>query len=283
MFPNPGFSVMIKRISSLQNPLVKEFLVLQEKSRERRKTNQMVIEGTREISLAMKSGYSLTALLFCPDILPSSQFLELFPLDPLRTEATEISTEVFNRLAYRKDSGGVIALAEAPLKTLSSLTLPETPLILVLESVEKPGNLGAILRTADAAGVSAIILCDLLTDLFNPNTIRSSLGTIFTNQVAMASTDDAIIWLQEKGINLFAAALTGNTWHHEANYTVPSAIIMGSEASGLSEKWLSAAGTCIKIPMNGKVDSLNVSASAAILVFEAMRQRGFICTSHLPA
>jgi len=274
---------MNKVITSIQNPLIKQLLVLQEKSRERRKSNLMVIEGTREISLAMKAGFRLTALLHCPSLLLQQQFHELYPQDRVPCEVTEISVEVFNRLAYRKDNGGVIACASYGPKSLDGLILPESPLILVLESVEKPGNLGAILRTADAAAISAIILCDPLTDLYNPNTIRASLGTIFTNQVVMASTDETVTRLQEKGISTFAAALTGNTWYHEANFTTPSAIVMGSEAFGLSEKWLSAADACIKIPMNGKVDSLNVSTSAAILVFEAMRQRRFTCTSHLPA
>ncbi|MBE0647055.1 MAG: RNA methyltransferase [Bacteroidales bacterium] len=274
---------MNKVITSLQNPLIKQLLLLQEKSRERRKSNLMVVEGIREISLALNAGFQLNCLLHCPDLLPQDQFHELFPSDQVSCEVIEISVDVFNRLAYRKDNGGVIASARSEPKELSGLILPEFPLILVLESVEKPGNLGAILRTADAAGISAIILCDPLTDLYNPNTIRASLGTIFTNQVALSSTDDTISWLQEKGISTFAAALTGNTGYHEANFILPSAIVMGSEAFGLSEKWLSAAGTCIKIPMNGKVDSLNVSTSAAILVFEAMRQRGFTCTSHLPA
>ncbi|MBL7139146.1 MAG: RNA methyltransferase [Bacteroidales bacterium] len=274
---------MNKVITSLQNPLIKQLLLLREKSRERRKTSLTVIEGTREISLAMKAGYRLTTLLYCSSILPLQQFLELFPQEQISCTVTEISVEVFNRLAYRKDSGGVIACAKTAPKGLSDLLMPEQPVVLVLESVEKPGNLGAILRTADAAGISAIILCDPQTDLFHPNTIRASLGTLFTTQVVSASSTDTIAWLKEKGIRMFAAALTGNTWYHEVDFTVPVAIIMGSEAFGLSETWLSAVDARIKIPMQGKVDSLNVSSSAAILVFEAMRQRGFICTSRVPA
>src|SRR5665648_236137 len=151
---------MNKVITSVQNPLIKHLLLLQEKSRERRKANLMVIEGTREISLAMKAGFRLTSLLHCPDLLPQPQFHELYPPDQVPCDVTEISVEVFNRLAYRKDAGGVIACAPSEPKRLDGLILPEYPLILVLESVEKPGNLGAILRTADAAAVSAIILCD---------------------------------------------------------------------------------------------------------------------------
>jgi len=242
----------------------------------------MVIEGSREISLAIKAGYRLTSLLHCASILPRELFNKLFPQEQIPCEVTEISTGVFNRLAYRKDNGGLIACAKTELKGLSNLLMPESPMILVLESVEKPGNLGAILRTADAAGISAIILCDPQTDIFNPNTIRARLGTLFTNQVVTASSADTIAWLQENRINTFAAALTGNIWYHEADFTVPAAIVMGSEAFGLSETWLSSTDVCIKIPMRGTVDSLNVSTSAAILIFEAMRQRGFTCTSHLP-
>ncbi|MFH1937799.1 MAG: RNA methyltransferase, partial [Bacteroidota bacterium] len=198
-------------------------------------------------------------------------------------EVIEISVEVFNRLSYRKNNGGVIACAQTKSTGFSDLLMPECPVVLVLESVEKPGNLGAILRTADAACISAIIVCDPQTDLFNPNTIRASLGTLFTNQVVTASTMDTMAWLKEKGMKIFAAARTGNTYYHEVDFTVPAAIILGSEAFGLSETWLSAADTCIKIPMQGKVDSLNVSTSAAILIFEAVRQRGFICTSRVQA
>jgi len=271
---------MDKVITSLQNPLVRQFMLLQEKSRERRKTSLMVIEGTREISLAVKAGYQLTDFLYCPEILPQFQFHEFFRSDKISCGLTEISKEVFNRLAYRKDNGGVIASAKAEQKSLSQIILPDSPLLLVLESVEKPGNLGAILRTADAAGISAIILCDSQTDLFNPNTIRASLGTVFTNQVVTASTDSTVTWLKDNGIRTYAAALTGSVRYDEEDYTSPSAFIMGSEAFGLSEQWLSSADQCVKIPMNGKVDSLNVSTSAAILIFEAMRQRGFTCTSH---
>ena len=274
---------MNKVITSLKNPLIKQLLLLQEKPRERRKNNLMVIEGIREISLAMKAGYRLTTLLHCSQILALNRFGEVFPQKQTSCEVTEISIEVFNRLAYRKDNGGVIACAWTEPKGLSDIRLPERPVILILESVEKPGNLGAILRTADAAGISAIILCDPQTDLFNPNIVRASLGTLFTNQVVAASSIDTIAWLKEKGMKIVAAALTGDTWYHEVDFTVPAAIVMGSEAFGLSETWLSAADTCIKIPMQGKIDSLNVSTSAAILVFEAMRQRGFTCTSHVPA
>jgi len=275
LFSNQYVQEMTKIITSIQNPLVKRLMLLQEKPRERRKANLMVIEGMREVFLAVQAGNQLTSLLFCPEILPPAQLQELFLPAMLSCEVTEISREVFNRLAYRKENGGIIACASTDEKSLSQLVLPSFPLILLLESVEKPGNLGAIFRTADAAGISAIIVCDPSTDLFNPNTIRASLGTVFTNQIAIASSEETIPWLREQGISSFAAALKGEVWYHEADFTLPSAIIMGSEAHGLSDPWLSSADTCIKIPMNGKVDSLNVSTSAAILIFEAMRQRGF--------
>lgn len=270
---------MQKVITSLQNPLVRQILQLQERSRERKREQLMVIEGVREIILAMKAGYPLTVLFHCETILPDADFFRLFPQNQLPCDVVRITSEVFNRLAYRKDNGGVIACARAVSRGLSDLDLPAPPLILVLDSVEKPGNLGAIIRTADAGGVSAVICCDPLTDLFNPNTIRASLGALFTRQVVAASSSEAVAWLKGNGVRIFAAALTGAVCHHEADLKGPVALILGSEAFGLSDTWLSAADQCIRIPMQGYVDSLNVSASAAILVFEAMRQRGFTCTS----
>jgi TrmH family RNA methyltransferase len=186
-------------------------------------------------------------------------------------------------MAYRQDSGGMIALAEPRRLSFGDLKLGREPLLLVLETVEKPGNLGALLRTADAAGLDAVILCDPQTDIYNPNAIRSGIGCIFTMQVVTATSAEAIGWLRASGIRMLGTALTATHYYHETDFRGPSAIIMGSEASGLSETWLGGADDLIKIPMMGKIDSMNVSASAAIVIFEAMRQRGFTCTSRPPA
>jgi len=266
---------MKKMISSLQNPLIKTLLTLQEKPRERRKQNLLVIEGMREVGQAIGAGLEVVNLIFCPEIVsPSDETLLLARL-PASCDVVEVTRQVYNRLAYRKDSEGLIVMAQGKTLTLQGLTLPDNPLIMILEKVEKPGNLGALLRTADAAHIDAVILCDTQTDLYNPNIIRSSLGTVFTNNVVVTTSREALDWLIQHEITIFAALVDGNTWYHQVDYIMPTAIVMGSEALGLSETWHEQAHWLIKIPMRGKVDSLNVSASAAIIVFEAMRQRGF--------
>jgi RNA methyltransferase, TrmH family len=178
-------------------------------------------------------------------------------------------------MAYRKDSGGLIALAEPKRLLFADLKLSSNALLLVLESVEKPGNLGALLRTADAASLDAVIICDPQTDIYNPNAIRSSIGCIFSMPVVTASSEEAIAWMHVTGIKIFGTALTATHYYHETDFNQPAAIIMGSEANGLSNTWLEGADDLIKIPMMGKIDSMNVSASAAVVIFEAMRQRGF--------
>ncbi len=263
---------MIEKITSSQNPKVKNILKLQQKSSERKAQNLIVIEGLREINLAIKSGMKLKSLFVCSDIISIDDINIKLESD---TQMFEISKVVFEKLAYRGSTEGLIALAEPKFYSLDNLKLRENPLIIILESVEKPGNLGAILRTADAAIVDAVIICDPLTDIYNPNTIRSSVGCVFTNQVVAASSDETIDWLKEKGIKSFAAALTATENYHETNMKGPSAIVMGTEAVGLTDKWLKNTDNQIIIPMSGEIDSLNVSTSTAILVFEAMRQRNF--------
>ena len=263
---------MIEKITSVQNPKIKNIVKLQQKSSERRKQNLVVIEGMREISLAIKSGIQFKTLFICPNIISIDVVMTNVNINVQRFE---ISTEIFEKLAYRDSTEGVIALVEPQQLKLENIKLQENPLVIVLESVEKPGNLGAILRTADAAKVDAVIICDPLTDIYNPNIIRSSVGCVFTNQVIACSTDETINWLKENGIKSYAAALTANKYYHEKDFTQPTAIVMGTEADGLTEKWLKGADEQIIIPMSGEIDSLNVSASTAILVFEAMRQRNF--------
>ena len=265
---------MAKVISSLQNPLIKNVLLLGEKPRARKEQNRIVIEGWREIRFAISSGFHLTDLLYSPELVSDSDLKSLVPADT-QINMTEVSIEVFNRLAYRKDSGGLIALAEPRRLVFSELRLSKQPLLLVLETVEKPGNLGALLRTADAANLDAVIICDPQTDIYNPNAIRSSIGCIFTMPVVTSSSEDAIAWMRAAGIKMFGTALTATRFYHETDYNQPAAIIMGSEANGLSSIWLEGADNLIKIPMMGKIDSMNVSASAAIVIYEAMRQRNF--------
>jgi len=265
---------MARFISSSHNPVIKNVLLLEEKPRARKEQDRIVIEGLRETRHAADNGFIITDLLYVRELVPESD------LDALVTGSGEaaltcISQEVFNRMAYRKDSGGLIALSKPKRYHFGDLLLKDRPLLLVVETVEKPGNLGALLRTADAAGLDAVILCDPQTDIYNPNVIRSSVGCIFTMPVVTVDTHEAIAWFRAAGIRMFATALTATHYYHETDFNQPAAIIMGSEANGLSSAWLEGADDLIRIPMMGKIDSMNVSASAAIVIFEAMRQRGF--------
>jgi TrmH family RNA methyltransferase len=260
------------QISSLNNPKVKTLIKL-EKSGHRAEMGLFTVEGKKEILLCAEAGYEITELYFCPDIVKDASLVE----SPLfkSTQLIEITQPVFEKLAYRESRDGYFAVAKINYKKLDELQLSKTPLIVILEAVEKPGNLGAILRSADAADVDAVIVCDKKTDIFNPNAIRSSLGCIFTNQVVCCSNEECLTWLKEKGMLTYAAALTATEFYHEQNFKQPTALVFGTEAAGLSDFWLRKASKQIKIPMRGKIDSLNVSGSCAIITFEAMRQRGF--------
>ncbi len=220
------------------------------------------------------SGYPLHSVFYCPDIIFPSQVDELFGTN-LPREVFEVSRDVYNRIAYREDSGGVVALVKPREHNLQDLRFGKNPLILVIEGVEKPGNIGAIYRTADAAGISAIILCDPATDLYNPNTIRASLGCVFTMPTAICSSSQAIHWLKGNGIQILASDLKAATPYHKADYSKPTAIVMGTEATGITNLWVNAADANIIIPMRGAADSMNVSTATAVLVFEACRQRDF--------
>jgi len=263
---------VIRKLTSLQNPLVKNVLLLQEKARERSAQGLFVVEGSREIRLAVLSGFRLATLIYCPEILKRGHDAEgIFSQQDIET--IEVTRPVYNRMAYRKDAEGILALAAPRLLDFQGIRLSENPLVLVLESVEKPGNLGAVLRTADAANIEAVIICDPQTDPYNPNSVRSSLGCIFTIPVVVSSGDTTRQWLKEKHIPSYAAALGAELLYYNCDFHGPAAFIMGTESTGLSDPWLKEADFLIKIPMGGKVDSMNVSVSAAILVFEAVRQR----------
>ncbi|EDP71870.1 putative rRNA methylase [Flavobacteriales bacterium ALC-1] len=264
---------MNKLISSPQNPLIKQLAQLKEKSRERKKSGLFLIEGKRELSLAIKGGYEIKTLLFFPDLFSES---EAKAMSSYGIEIIEISKEVFQKLAHRDTTEGVIAVVKSKDHTLEALTLKsKNPLILVAEAPEKPGNIGAILRTADAASVDAVIIANPKSDLYNPNIIRSSVGCVFTTEIAMASSNDAILYLQKYNFNLFSAILQESEPYHTQDYTLPTAIVVGTEATGLTQAWRDAATQNISIPMHGVIDSMNVSVAAGILIFEAKRQRDF--------
>ena len=264
---------MHKSITSIQNPLVKQLVQLKDKSRERKKTNTFLIEGKRELSLAIKGGYTIETLLFYPDLFSET---EASAMSRYGISIIEISKDVFQKLAHRDTTEGVIAVVKSKSHELEDLNFrSKNPLILVAEAPEKPGNIGALLRTADAANVDAVIIANPKSDLYNPNIIRSSVGCVFTTEIAIATTEDAIRFLQKYNFNIFSAILQESDPYHTQDYTLPTAIVVGTEATGLTKAWRNAATKNISIPMQGVIDSMNVSVAAGILIFEAKRQRDF--------
>lgn len=266
---------MNKYISSTSNELVKTVLQLQSKSRVRKKEGLFVIEGIREISLACQASLRFKLFLYCEEISSDTEIDHIEKLSiEQNTEWIKISKGVYEHLAHRKTTEGLLAIAYSENRELKDLHLRKNPLILVAEASEKPGNIGALLRTSDAANLDAVIIANPLTDLYNPNIIRSSLGCVFTNQVVMAGSDEIISYLRDKQISIISAALSENSVpYHKTNFKIPSAIVVGTESTGLSQQWLDNSDQNVIIPMEGKIDSLNVSVSAAILIFEAKRQR----------
>lgn len=264
---------MNKQIFSLQNAFIKQLVQLKDKSRERKKTGMFLIEGQRELSLALKGHYVIETILFLPELISESQ---ISPLVSLETELIEISKEVFQKLAYRDTTEGIIAVAKCKSHALETIQFSaKNPLILVAEAPEKPGNIGALLRTADAANVDAVIIANPKSDLYNPNIIRSSVGCVFTKQIALGSTSEIIDFLKTRHINIYCAALQASVHYNTQDYTQSTAIVVGTEATGLSDAWLKNATQNIIIPMQGEIDSMNVSVAAGILIFEAKRQRNF--------
>lgn len=258
-------------ITSPQNPKIKHLLSL-EKARERRNQQVFVIEGLKELSLAVAGGYVLKSVFFSPQIVSEEVIIQLVRKEQL---LIPVEKSVFEKIAYRESTGGVIAVAEQREHSLEKLTLSANPLVLVAEGVEKPGNLGALLRTADAANVDAVIICDPQTDFYNPNVVRSSVGCLFTRQVASADSRSAISWLRDNKIRIYCTSLEASIPYHTADFTGASAIVMGTEATGLSDTWIKNSDANIIIPMQGNIDSMNVSTAAAVVIFEAKRQRGF--------
>ena len=321
----------IERITSAQNPKIKELLALQEKSRLRRERGLFVVEGRREVEHCLEAGFTLDTVFYCPAIfgddvqgllsglgghgLRRAESLtpsgECSPkstaapaCEPARTGAkpegvghagcippkgsdplqpvcptpagvriVEVTPEIYGKIAYRGGTEGIMAEVRVRNLSLGELRLRPDPLIVVLESVEKPGNLGAVLRSADAAGADTVLVCDPLTDLYNPNLIRSSLGGIFTVPCVATDSPSAIAWLKSRGIRILTAQLQDSVWYYDSDMKGGTAIVIGTESTGLTDQWRAAADEHIRIPMLGRLDSLNASVSAAILLFEAVRQR----------
>ncbi len=268
----------IESITSAQNQKIRTLLELQEKSKTRRKEGLFVVEGRRELLHCIEAGYEPYTLFICREILTDEDLDGI--LNAVEEnfcgkmcQIIEIPQHLYDKVAYRGGTEGVIAEMYCRSLGLESLKLKENPLVVVLEAVEKPGNLGAVLRSADASGVDAVIVCDPLTDMYNPNLIRSSIGAIFTVPVATATSEETINWLKSNNIKIYTAQLQDSEWYYDTDMKGGTAIVMGTEATGLTDVWRKAADAHIKIPMLGRLDSLNVSVSAAILMFEAVRQR----------
>ena len=298
-------------LTSAQNPKIKRLLALQKDSSLRRECGLFVVEGRREYEHCLASGFVPDTVFVCPEIYGSAAVStaasgELPPETSLRSSLPRkrgplpltcprvdtvsggspaapspetaarvfyVSKEVYDKVAYRGGTEGIIAEMKAKDLKLSDLELPENPLVVVLESVEKPGNLGAVLRSADAAGADALLVCDPLTDIYNPNVIRASVGAVFTVPTVACRTADAIPWLQRRGVQILTAQLQDSSLYYDCDMRRGTALVMGTESTGLSDAWRRAATAHIRIPMLGRLDSLNVSVSASILLFEAVRQR----------
>ena len=268
----------IENVTSAQNPKIKALLELQEKSKARKKAGLFVVEGKRELIHCIEAEYEPHTLFVCMEILGEKGLDEILGAIEenfcgSRYPIIEIPQHLYDKVAYRGGTEGVIAEMHCKDLSLDNIKLKEDPLIVVLESVEKPGNLGAILRTCDAAGADALLVCDPLTDLFNPNLIRASLGAAFSVPTVACSREDAISFLQSRGIQILTAQLQDSELYYDIDMKRGTALVMGTESTGLSDVWRKAANAHIRIPMLGMVDSLNVSVSAAVLLYESVRQR----------
>lgn len=261
---------MTESITSAQNPKFKQLLALQEKSRLRRESGLFVVEGERELMHCIEGGFRIRCVFCCPELMHKENAFGS-ALDGV--QRFEVSRELYAKAALRGSTEGIVAEVYARESKLEDLKLGNNPLIAVLESVEKPGNLGAVLRSADATGVDAVIVCDPLTDLYNPNLIRASIGAIFTVPCVACSSSEAIKYLKAKQIQILTAQLQDSSLYYDCDMKRPTAIVMGTEATGLSQVWRQAADAHIRLPMLGRLDSLNVSVSAAVLLYEALRQR----------
>lgn len=276
--PNEPIRTMTT-ITSLQNARVKDTVRLRDR-RHREKQQRIVIDGFRELTRAIRSGLAMLEVFVCEPLLGDERTAELTAmLGESSAEILPVAEPVFQKLAFGNRAEGVLGVAEMPRPVLSDLQLPDNPLVAVLEQVEKPGNIGAVLRSADGAGISALIVADAATDLYNPNAIRASLGTIFTLPVCSATSGETLDWLRHRGMAIYATRVDGSVPYTQVDYRRPAAVVLGSEAEGLSAAWSTDEVTAVSVPMLGMADSLNVSATAAVLFYEALRQRNVVSLS----
>jgi TrmH family RNA methyltransferase len=260
-------------ITSLQNPRVKAVVGLRQRA-DRDAHGEMIIEGYREIKRALDNRHSPSALFYCTELFMGSNEPALIRhCEEAGAELFECTDPVFRKMSYRDRPEGLLAVAPQVRGTLADLSLPPHPLLVIAEAIEKPGNLGTILRSADAAGVNAVIVCDRCTDINNPNVVRASIGTLFSVPVVEASSEETLAWLRAHGIQILAATPHTEFEYDEVDLTRGTALVVGTEQVGLSEKWMNEADLKVRIPMLGQADSLNVAAATTILLYEAVRQR----------
>lgn len=266
----------IEEISSLANPKIKKIVKLSKDANFRQSENIILIDGCREIKEALKNLWNLEEFYFCEKFIDEKNRETFIKLKKSIKNIYSLSPQAFEKISYKKNPDGFLVVAQSKMQKLESLKLKKNPLILILESIEKPGNLGAIIRTAYASGVDLVILNDQKTDLYSPNVIRSSTGFIFSMPLVLASIEETIVWLKKEKIKVLTTSILATKNHFDINYKSATAVVFGSEAFGLSDTWLKIDTKQIRIPMIEGVDSLNVSVSVAIIVYEAIRQRRFI-------
>lgn len=263
----------ILRLTSLQNPRLKNLIRLRER-RERDRQDCFLVEGYREISRACDAGVRFLEFYSAPEwYLGENEAALLARAIGPETFSAELGKDAFRKVSYRDRPDGLLGVAAKWETGLDRLSLPPEPLVLIVESIEKPGNLGTLLRASDAAGVAAVIVCDPVTDIFNPNVVRASTGVLFAHPVAVTSTAEAIAFCREKGLRTVATTPAAEVLYSDSDLTGPLAVVMGSEQYGLGEEWLAAADQPVRIPMAGRADSLNVAMATVITLFEAVRQR----------
>ncbi len=261
------------RITSFHNPHLKEVQRLRE-SKSRKSTGLSLVEGLREVSLAKKAGVSFKKLFICPEIIKSYQeegLVEGFEAEGI--SIVEISKEIFAKISFGDRMEGMLAVCQPPILRLEDLKLKKNSLLVIVEGVEKPGNLGAILRTCDGAGVDGLLVCDGQTDLYNPNVIRASIGTVFSLPTVQTTNEAALKFFKDRKVKMCATTPQTEKFYTQVNFRIPIAIVLGSEEKGLSEFWLKNADMKVKIPLRGIADSLNVSTTAGIIIYEVLRQR----------
>jgi len=264
---------MIRKIISAANSEIKEYSKLLKKSKFRRESKLFLIEGHRELNIAIKNNYSIKKIMFNPTLIDIDE-VKKYVGDEI--ECIEVNQNVYNKISYRSSTEGIIALAEEKNHKLEKLKFKSTtPLIMILDGIEKPGNIGALLRTSDAAKIDAVFIVNQKTDLYNPNIIRSSIGCLFSNQIILSNTKETIDFLNKTKIKILSTSLIASKQYQKINYKQACAIVLGSEDKGISKEWYSQSNELIYIPMEGHIDSLNVSNSGAIIIYEAKRQRNF--------